>query len=176
MFALLAMLTLVISFVRLDFSVSLVAAHSHSQKPLIYRIAGAWGNHEGSMLLWCVIMAAYGAMAALFMRADKLRDKALGVQGVLTTGSLTYLLLASSPFVRLDPAPLDGRGLNPLLQDPAVALHPPFLYIGYVGLSFVFSIAAAGLILGKIDRDWAKRVRPWALAAWSALTIGIALG
>ncbi len=176
MFTLLAMITLVISFVQLDFSVALVAAHSHSQKPLIYRIAGAWGNHEGSMLLWCLIMAGYGAAGALFMRADNLRDKALGVQGLLTAASLAYLLFASSPFLRLDPAPLDGRGLNPLLQDPAVALHPPFLYMGYVGLSFVFSIAAAGLILGKIDRDWAKRVRPWALAAWSALTIGIALG
>jgi cytochrome c-type biogenesis protein CcmF len=175
-FALLAMLSLVISFVRLDFSVALVAEHSNSQKPLIYRIAGAWGNHEGSMLLWCLIMAAYGAAAALFMRADKLRDRALGVQGLLTTGSLTYLLLVSSPFTRLDPAPLDGAGLNPLLQDPAVALHPPFLYMGYVGMSFVFSLAAGGLILGKIDRDWAKRVRPWALTAWSALTIGIALG
>jgi cytochrome c-type biogenesis protein CcmF len=175
-FSLLAMLALIISFVRLDFSVALVAEHSNSQKPLIYRIAGAWGNHEGSMLLWCVIMAAYGAAAALFMRADKLRDTALGVQGLLTTGSLTYLLLASSPFTRLDPAPLDGAGLNPLLQDPAVALHPPFLYMGYVGMSFVFSLAAGGLIIGKIDRDWARRVRPWALTAWSGLTIGIALG
>ena len=175
-FSALALLSLIISFVRLDFSVALVAEHSHSQKPLIYRIAGAWGNHEGSMLLWCVIMSGYGAAAALFMRPDALRDRALGVQGLLTTGSLTYLLLASSPFTRLDPAPLDGAGLNPLLQDPAVAMHPPFLYMGYVGMSFVFSLAAGGLILGKIDRDWAKRVRPWALTAWSALTIGITLG
>ena len=176
MFTALAMLTLIISFVRLDFSVALVAANSHSQKPLIYRIAGAWGNHEGSMLLWCVIMSAYGAAAALWMKADRLRDRALGVQGLLTLGSLAYLLFASSPFLRLAQAPLEGRGMNPLLQDPAVALHPPFLYVGYVGLSFVFSIAAAGLITGKIDREWAKRVRPWALGAWSALTVGIALG
>ncbi len=176
MFTLLSMLTLVISFVRLDFSVELVARNSHSLKPIIYRIAGAWGNHEGSMLLWCLIMAGYGAAGALFMQRGKLRDRTLGVQGLLTTGSLLYLLIASSPFVRLDNPPLDGGGMNPLLQDPAVALHPPFLYLGYVGLSFVFSIAAAGLIEGKIDRDWAKRVRPWALTAWSALTVGITLG
>ncbi len=176
MFTALAMLTLIISFVRLDFSVALVANNSHSLKPIIYRIAGAWGNHEGSMLLWCVIMSGYGAAAALFMRNDRLRDRALGVQGLLTLGSLAYLLFASSPFTRLDSPPLDGGGMNPLLQDPAVALHPPFLYMGYVGMSFVFSIAAAGLINGRIDREWAKRVRPWALTAWSCLTIGIALG
>ncbi len=176
MFTILSMLTLVICFVRLDFSVALVAQNSHSLKPIIYRIAGAWGNHEGSMLLWCVIMSGFGAAAALFMRNDRLRDRALGVQGLLTALSLVYLLIVSSPFTRLDTPPLDGGGMNPLLQDPAVALHPPFLYVGYVGLSFVFSIAAAGLINGKIDSDWAKRVRPWALVAWSALTVGIALG
>ncbi len=176
MLLLLAMAALVVSFVTLDFSVALVASHSHSLKPMIYRVAGAWGNHEGSMLMWCLIMAGFGGVAALAMRAGELRDRALGVQGMLTAGSLTYLLFASSPFTRLDPAPLDGGGLNPLLQDPALALHPPFLYLGYVGFSFVFSLAAAGLIAGKIDRDWAKRVRPWALFAWSGLTIGISLG
>ncbi len=176
MFLLLSMITLVISFVRLDFSVELVARNSHSLKPIIYRIAGAWGNHEGSMLLWCLIMAGYGAAAGLFMKNDRLRDRALGVQGLLTLGSLAYLLFASSPFTRLVDPPIDGGGMNPLLQDPAVALHPPFLYMGYVGMSFVFSIAAAGLINGQIDREWAKRVRPWALTAWSCLTIGIALG
>ncbi len=176
MFTALAMLTLIISFVRLDFSVALVAHNSHSLKPIIYRIAGAWGNHEGSMLLWCVIMSGYGAAAAIFMRSDRLRDRALGVQGLLTVGSLAYLLFASSPFARLDNPPLDGGGMNPLLQDPAVAAHPPFLYLGYVGMSFVFSIAAAGLLNGEIDREWAKRVRPWALTAWSCLTIGITLG
>jgi cytochrome c-type biogenesis protein CcmF len=128
------------------------------------------------MLLWCVIMSAYGGAGALLMRGDTLRDRALGVQGLLTIATLAYLLFVSSPFLRLDPAPFDGRGLNPLLQDPAVALHPPFLYAGYVGLSFVFSIAAGGLISGKIDREWAARARPWALGAWSALTIGITLG
>jgi cytochrome c-type biogenesis protein CcmF len=167
---------LIVSFVTLDFSLALVAGNSHSLKPMLYRVAGAWGNHEGSMLLWCVIMAGYGAAAALTMRADALRDRALGVQGLLTAASLAYLVFASSPFTRLDPAPLDGGGLNPLLQDPALALHPPFLYLGYVGFSFVFSIAAAGLILGRIDRDWARRTRPWALAAWSFLSVGISLG
>ncbi len=174
--SLLAFVALIISFVRLDFSLELVAKNSHSLKPIMYRIAGAWGNHEGSMLLWCVIMAGYGAVAAMTMRPGPLLERALGVQGMLTAGSLTYLLFASSPFVRLSPAPLDGGGLNPLLQDPALVLHPPFLYLGYVGFSFVFSLAAGGLILGQIDREWAKRVQPWALAAWSALTIGISLG
>ncbi|MEZ5937580.1 MAG: heme lyase CcmF/NrfE family subunit [Hyphomonadaceae bacterium] len=167
---------LIISFVTLDFSVALVASHSHSLKPILYRIAGTWGNHEGSMLLWSVIMAGYGAVAALVMRGDALRDKALGVQGVLTAMSMAYLLFASSPFTRLDPAPFDGGGLNPLLQDPALAFHPPFLYLGYVGFSFVFSLAAAGLLIGKIDSEWAARAQPWALAAWSALTVGISLG
>ncbi|HVY88946.1 MAG TPA: heme lyase CcmF/NrfE family subunit [Hyphomonadaceae bacterium] len=176
LFTIAAFVTLIISFIRLDFSVALVAHNSHSLKPLIYRIAGAWGNHEGSMLLWCVIMAAYGAAGALFMKNDRLRDRALGVQGLLTVASLVYLLFVSSPFERLANPPLDGGGMNPLLQDPAVAAHPPFLYTGYVGMSFVFSIAAAGLINGQIDREWARRVRPWALTAWSALSIGITLG
>ncbi|MBI1339542.1 heme lyase CcmF/NrfE family subunit [bacterium] len=171
-----AFLLLIVGFVTLDFSMELVAKHSHSAKPLLYRISGAWGNHEGSMLMWCVIMAGYGGVAALTMRADALKERALGVQGALTAASMAYLLFASSPFARLDPAPLDGSGLNPLLQDPALAAHPPFLYLGYVGFSFVFSLAAAGLMLGVIDRDWAKRTRPWALAAWSALTVGIAIG
>ncbi len=175
-FLLMSFILLIISFVRLDFSIELVAQNSHSLKPIMYRIAGTWGNHEGSMLLWCVITAGFGSVAALVMRDDELRAKALGVQGLLTVASLCYLLFASSPFVRLDPAPMDGGGLNPLLQDPALALHPPFLYLGYVGFSFVFSIAAAGLIIGRIDQDWAKRTRPWALIAWSMLTIGIALG
>ncbi len=177
MFSVLAMVALVICFVRLDFSVVLAAEHAHSLMPMIYRIAAAWGNHEGSMLLWCMVMSGYGAAAALFMKDGKLRDRALGVQGLLTVGSFAYLLFVSSPFTRnLVDIPFDGGGLNPLLQDPAVAFHPPFLYTGYVGMSFVFSMAAAGLINGEIDREWARRVRPWALFAWSALTIGISLG
>jgi cytochrome c-type biogenesis protein CcmF len=174
--SLLAFVALIISFVRLDFSVKLVSEHSHSLKPILYRVAGAWGNHEGSMLLWCVITAGYGSIAALAMRPGALLEKSLGVQGLLTTASFCYLLFASSPFTRLSPAPLDGGGLNPLLQDPALALHPPALYLGYVGFSFVFSLAAGGLILGQIDRAWARAVQPWALASWSFLTIGIGLG
>jgi cytochrome c-type biogenesis protein CcmF len=174
--AITAFLILVFSFVRLDFSLQLVADHAHSQQPLLYRIAATWGNHEGSMLLWCCIMAGYGVAGALAMRPDALRDKALGVQGLLTAGSLAYLLFASSPFVRAIDPPWDGRGLNPLLQDPAVAAHPPTTYMGYVGFSFTFSIAAAGLILGRIDSEWAKRARPWALVAWSFLTFGILVG
>lgn len=175
-FLLASFFLLIISFVRLDFSLELVAQNSHSLKPIMYRIAGTWGNHEGSMLLWCLIMAGFGSVAALVMRDDELRAKALGVQGLLTLASLSYLLFASSPFLRLDPAPMDGGGLNPLLQDPALILHPPFLYLGYVGFSFVFSLAAAGLIIGRIDQDWARRARPWALVAWSMLTVGISLG
>ena len=176
MFAVLSMVCLVISFVRLDFSVALAVDHAHSLMPMIYRIAAAWGNHEGSMLLWCMVMSGYGAAAAFFMKEGRLRDRALGVQGLLTLGSFAYLLFVSSPFIRLLDPPFDGGGMNPLLQDPAVAFHPPFLYTGYVGMSFVFSMAAAGLINGEIDREWARRVRPWALFAWSALTIGISLG
>lgn len=173
---LIAFIALVVAFARSDFSLELVVKHSHSMKPMLYKIAGAWGNHEGSMLLWCAIMLGYGAIASVVMAPGPLKARALGVQGALSALSLSYLLFASSPFVRLDPAPLDGNGLNPLLQDPALAFHPPFLYLGYVGFSFVFSIAAAGLINGEVGRDWARRARPWALFAWSSLTVGIALG
>ncbi|MEM8920302.1 MAG: cytochrome c biogenesis protein CcsA, partial [Pseudomonadota bacterium] len=132
---------LVVAFMRSDFSLALVVANSHSLKPDLYKFAGTWGNHEGSMLLWCLIMAAYGAIAAWVMHPGEIKSKALGVQGLLTALSLAYLLFASSPFTRLDPAPMEGTGLNPLLQDPALAAHPPFLYVGYVGFSFVFSMA-----------------------------------
>ncbi|MBB34009.1 MAG: cytochrome C biogenesis protein CcmF [Hirschia sp.] len=174
--AIFGLVALVMAFIRSDFSVELVARHSHSLKPFFYKIAGAWGNHEGSMLLWCVIMLGYGAIAGAVMAPGRLKARALGVQGALAALSLAYLLFASSPFTRLADPPLDGNGLNPLLQDPALAFHPPFLYLGYVGFSFVFSIAAAGLIEGQVGREWARRVRPWALFAWSALTIGISLG
>ena len=172
----LSLFTLVLAFIRSDFSLELVVNHSHSMKPLLYKIAGAWGNHEGSMLMWCTITLGYGAIASLVMAPGRLKALAIGVQGALSVLSLAYLLFASSPFTRIDPAPYDGGGLNPLLQDPALAFHPPFLYLGYVGFSFVFSIAAAGLIQGDVGRDWARKVRPWALFAWSSLTIGIALG
>ena len=169
---------LVTSFVTSDFSVALVAAHSHSTKPLIYKISGTWGNHEGSLLLWILILVLFGAMLAIRGREMDfgLKVRTLAVQAMVTAGFLAFCLFTSNPFARLDEAPLDGRGLNPILQDPGLALHPPTLYVGYVGLSLAFAFAVAGLIEGRIDRAWARHVRPWVSAAWCALTAGIALG
>ena len=173
-----AFLTLIVAFARSDFSVQLVAANSHTLKPFVYKIAGTWGNHEGSMALWCLVGLGFGAAADWLLKSDRraFEARAIGVQGLLSLGALAYLLFASSPFTRLDPAPLQGQGLNPLLQDPALAIHPPMLYLGYVGYSFVFALAAAGLIEGRIDRQWARMARGWALAAFVPLTLGIALG
>ncbi|MBU4061104.1 MAG: heme lyase CcmF/NrfE family subunit [Alphaproteobacteria bacterium] len=174
----LSFLTLIQAFVTSDFSVALVANNSHTLKPLVYKIAGAWGNHEGSMALWCIVTLGFGAAAAALMRTERplFEARALGIQGLLATGALAYLLFASSPFLRIDDAPFQGSGLNPLLQDPALAIHPPMLYLGYVGYSFVFALAAAGLMDGRIDRVWAKEARVWSLAAFAPLTFGIALG
>jgi cytochrome c-type biogenesis protein CcmF len=174
----LSFLTLINAFVTSDFSVALVANNSHTLKPIVYKIAGTWGNHEGSMALWCLVTLGFGAAAAGGMRTgrDVFEARALGVQGLLATGALAYLLFASSPYLRLDPAPFQGAELNPLLQDPGLAIHPPMLYLGYVGYSFVFALAAAGLMEGRIDRVWAKEARIWSLAAFAPLTIGIALG
>ena len=174
----LSFLTIINAFVTSDFSVALVANNSHTLKPMVYKIAGAWGNHEGSMAMWCLVTLGFGAAAAAMMRTGRelFEARALGVQGLLATGALAYLLLASSPYLRLDPAPFQGAGLNPLLQDPALAIHPPMLYLGYVGYSFVFALAAAGLMEGRIDRVWAKEARVWSLAAFAPLTFGIALG
>ena len=170
--------TLIIAFVRSDFSVALVANNSHTLKPMLYKVAGAWGNHEGSMALWCLVTLGFGAAGAAWMRTgrDVLEARALGIQGLLGVGALAYLLFASSPFLRLDPAPFQGVGLNPLLQDPALSFHPPMLYLGYVGYSFVFALAAAGLMEGRIDAVWAREARRWSLAAFAPLTLGIALG
>ena len=169
---------LIAVFVRSDFSVAVAAANSHIDKPLIYKIAGAWGNHEGSMLMWSLVSAAFGAVLASKRGAQDfgLWSKAVGVQGLVTAGALAYTLLLSNPFARLDPAPLQGAGLNPLLQDPALAAHPPMLYLGYVGLSVPFSLAIAALIEGRADQAWAKALRPWTLLAWTCLTLGVALG
>jgi cytochrome c-type biogenesis protein CcmF len=165
-------------FVRSDFSVALVVANSHTDKPLLYKIAGAWGNHEGSMLLWCLVSALFGAVLATFRGRQRatLWSKAVGVQGLVTAGALIYTLLLSNPFARLDPAPFQGNGLNPLLQDPALAAHPPMLYLGYVGMSVPFSLAIAALIEGSADQAWARALRPWTLIAWTCLTLGIGLG
>jgi len=169
---------LIKAFVTSDFSVANVAANSHTAKPMLYKVAGAWGSHEGSMLLWCLVMTGYGAAVAGFGRHLPLRLKAfaLATQGSLGVLFLAYTVFASNPLARLAEAPVEGRSLNPLLQDPALAIHPPFLYCGYVGFSVVFSFAVAALIDGKVETAWARWVRPWTLAAWSLLTIGITLG
>jgi cytochrome c-type biogenesis protein CcmF len=169
---------LIHAFVTSDFSVANVAANSHTEKPLLYKVAGAWGSHEGSILLWCFILTGYGAAAATLGRGLPQGLKALMVatQGALGTVFLAYTVFASNPLLRIATPPVEGRSLNPLLQDPALAIHPPFLYSGYVGMSVVFSLAVAALIEGRVDAAWARWVRPWALAAWSFLTVGITLG
>jgi cytochrome c-type biogenesis protein CcmF len=166
------------AYVTSDFSVANVAANSHSAKPLLYKISGVWGNHEGSLLLWVLILTLFGAMVATFGAnlPPALKARVLSVQGMIGAGFLAFTLFTSNPFLRLDPAPPDGRGLNPLLQDPGLAFHPPFLYLGYVGFSMAFSFAVAALIEGRVDAAWARWVRPWTLAAWGFLTVGIALG
>jgi cytochrome c-type biogenesis protein CcmF len=173
-----AFAALVRSYVVSDFTVLNVVANSHSLKPLIFKISGAWGNHEGSMVLWVLILALFGAMVAAFGRnlPPTLKARVLSVQGMIGLGFLVFILATSNPFLRVDPPPLDGRDLNPLLQDPGLAFHPPFLYLGYVGLSMAFSFAVAALIEGRVDPAWARWVRPWTLAAWASLTLGIAMG
>ncbi len=161
-----------------DFSVALVANHSSLDQPLAYRLAATWGNHEGSMLLWVVILALYGFGIARF--GDNLRPalqaRVLSVQAMISVAFLAFSIFTSNPFARLDPAPADGAELNPLLQDPGLVFHPPLLYLGYVGLSVAFSFAVAALLEGRADAAWARWVRPWVLAAWVPLTLGIALG
>jgi len=166
------------AYVTSDFSVLNVALNSHSAKPLIYKISGVWANHEGSMVLWVLILAFFGATVALFggNLPPALRARALAVQALLAVGFLAFILFTSNPFDRLLPAPPDGQGLNPLLQDPGLAFHPPFLYLGYVGFSMAFSFAMAALIEGRVDAAWARWVRPWTLVAWAFLTTGIVLG
>jgi cytochrome c-type biogenesis protein CcmF len=173
-----AFFALMHAYVTSDFSVLNVAENSHSTKPLIYKMAGVWGNHEGSMLLWVLILALFGAAVAVFGTnlPPTLKARVLSVQASIAVAFLLFSLLTSNPFVRLDPAPSDGHGLNPILQDPALAFHPPFLYTGYVGFSIAFSFAIAALIEGRIDAAWARWVRPWTLAAWMFLTIGISMG
>jgi cytochrome c-type biogenesis protein CcmF len=168
---------LVFGFVTSDFSIADVANNSHTLKPLIYKITGVWGNHEGSMLLWVLVLSVYSAGIAFLKRGgERLTSAALGVQGLLAVAFILFILFTSNPFLRLDPMPFEGLGLNPLLQDPGLAFHPPTLYTGYVGLSATFAYAAAALITGDVDRAWAKAARPFMLIAWIALTLGIAGG
>jgi cytochrome c-type biogenesis protein CcmF len=158
-----------------DFSVLNVVENSHSAKPFVYKLTGVWGNHEGSMLLWVLILAIFGGAVA-FTAMSRLTAMTLSVQGMVAAAFLAFVLFTSNPFARALPAPADGMDLNPLLQDPGLIIHPPFLYLGYVGFSVTFAYAVAGLIQGRIDAEWARAVRPFALAAWVFLTIGIALG
>ncbi len=173
-----AFATLTWAFVTSDFSLQLVYSNSHSAKPMLYKISGVWGNHEGSMLLWLMILTLFGACAAWFggNLPATLRARVLAVQASIGVAFFAFILFTSNPFLRLDVPPFDGRDLNPLLQDPGLAFHPPFLYLGYVGLSMAFSFAIAALIEGRVDAAWGRWVRPWTLAAWLFLTVGIALG
>ncbi len=161
-----------------DFSVLNVAENSHSLKPMLYKITGAWGNHEGSILLWCLILALCGGAVAMFGRnlPASLRARVIGVLGGTACGFELFALIESNPFLRLWPPPVDGRDMNPLLQDPGLAFHPPMLYVGYVGFAIPFAFAIAALLEGRIDAAWGSWVRPWTLAAWCFLTCGIALG
>ncbi len=176
-FVLISFAALVYASVTSDFSVLNIANNSSLTKPLLYKITGTWGNHEGSMLLWIVILGLYtGAMAYSQCGGARLTSGALGIQGLLTAAFLIFILFTSNPFLRIDPPPFDGLGLNPLLQDIGLAIHPPSLYLGYVGLSATFAYAAAALMLGSAGQSWARAARPFILAAWSTLTIGITLG
>ena len=178
LFIVIAFLALMNAYITSDFSVFNVASNSHSAKPILYKIAGVWGNHEGSLVLWVLILATFGGAIVLFggNLPPALRARVLSVQALIAVGFLSFSLFTSNPFQRVSPAPLDGNGLNPLLQDPGLAFHPPFLYLGYVGFSVAFAFAVAALIEGRVDAAWARWVRPWALIAWSFLTVGIALG
>ena len=169
---------LVACYVQSDFSVAMVFENSHSAMPLIYKFTSAWGNHEGSMLLWVLILALFGALVAVFggNLPERLKANVLGVQSLIAVAFDLFILLTSNPFLRIADAPFEGRDLNPLLQDLGLAIHPPLLYLGYVGFSITFSFAIAALIEGQVDAAWARWVRPWALLAWTFLTLGIAMG
>ncbi len=171
-------LALTWAFVTSDFSLRLVVLNSHTDKPMLYKVSGVWGNHEGSLLLWVLILALFGACAAWFggNLPAGLKARVIAIQGLIGVAFTAFLLFTSNPFLRVAQAPFNGEDLNPLLQDPGLAFHPPFLYLGYVGLSMAFSFAIAALIEGRIDAAWGRWVRPWTLAAWIFLTIGIALG
>jgi cytochrome c-type biogenesis protein CcmF len=169
---------LVYSFAVNDFSVQYVASHSNSALPLHYRVSGAWGGHEGSFLLWCTMLGLWMFAVTLFSAhlPEEMTARVLGVLGLLSAGFLAFLLFTSNPFERLFPAAADGRDLNPLLQDPGMVIHPPMLYMGYVGFSVAYAFAVAALLSGKLDAAWARWSRPWTTVAWAFLTLGIALG
>ena len=165
-------------YVTSDFSVLNVVQNSHTAKPMIYKIAGVWANHEGSLLLWVLILTLFGSAVAAFGAnlPPALKARVLSVQAMIAVGFYLFMLLTSNPFERVEVPPINGQDLNPLLQDFGLAIHPPMLYLGYVGFSMAFSFAIAALIEGRVDAAWARWVRPWTLAAWCFLTGGIALG
>jgi cytochrome c-type biogenesis protein CcmF len=169
---------LTFAYATSDFSVVNVVENSHSSKPFIYKLTGVWGNHEGSMLLWILILTLFGGVVAVSKNSvpTRLRANTLAVQACVTIAFLVFILMTSNPFTRVSPAPFEGRDLNPILQDPGLAIHPPLLYVGYVGFSITFAFAVAALLDGRIDAVWARAVRPWTLAAWCFLTLGIAMG
>jgi len=171
-------LCLITVFVKSDFSVRIVAANGYTQLPMLYKVSAAWGQHEGSMLLWTLILALFGAAVGFFGRNLPVTFKArtLGIQGLIGVAFLAFILFTSNPFMRLFPAPFEGNGFNPLLQDPGLAFHPPTLYLGYVGFSIAYSFSVAALIEGRVDAAWARWVRPWVLASWCFLTLGITAG
>ena len=173
-----AMALLIAVFLSSDMSVKLVAENSHSAKPWLYKFAGAWGNHEGSMLLWVTVLGLSGGAVALFEKrlVERTLIATLGAQAAIALGFYAFLTIASNPFARLDPAPADGNGLNPLLQDPGLAFHPPTLYFGYVGISIAFSFAVGAMITRDVGPAFARAMRPWVLAAWIFLTLGITAG
>ncbi len=175
---LISFLALTWAYVVSDFSLAVVASNSHTEKPMLYKLSGVWGNHEGSLLLWALILTFFAALVALLGRnlPARFRARVLAVESMIAVGFLLFLLLTSNPFERLSPPAVEGMGLNPLLQDPGLAFHPPFLYLGYVGFSVAFAFAIAALQEGRVDAAWARWVRPWTLVAWVFLTIGIALG
>jgi len=174
----LAFALLIWLFITSDMSVALVAANSHSAKPLLYKFAGTWGNHEGSMLLWVTILALSGGLVAIFERrvSELTAVATLAAQAAIGLGFYAFLLFSSNPFARLNPAPADGQGLNPLLQDPGLAFHPPTLYFGYVGLSVAFSFAVGALLTRDVGAAFARAMRPWVLGSWIFLTLGISAG
>ncbi|HKH34641.1 MAG TPA: heme lyase CcmF/NrfE family subunit, partial [Beijerinckiaceae bacterium] len=173
-----AFAALTYAYATSDFSVLNVVENSHSTKPFIYKLSGVWGNHEGSMLLWILILTLFGGVVAVSKTSvpARLRANTLAVQASVTIAFLVFILTTSNPFTRVSPAPFEGQDLNPILQDPGLAIHPPLLYVGYVGFSITFAFAMAALIDGRIDAVWARAVRPWTLAAWCFLTLGIAMG
>jgi len=178
LFVLLAFAALSWAFIVSDFSVALVTANSHTMKPFLYQLTGLWANHEGSLLLWVLVLALAGAAFAIARQplGERYRARVLSIQGVVALGFFAFLLIASNPFARMSPAPTQGQGLNPLLQDPGLAFHPPLLYLGYVGLSVAFACAIAAMLENLVGPAWARATRPWVMFAWAALTLGVALG